>query len=292
MSNSSTHLESKFSPIIIVWIVLAFVNTVQAEWPSDKDVDGLKGPVQSATIEADGRIYRRSTYDENGVLIGGTRSISISSPNNSITHGSNVYVYDEKGRLKEQKIQILADGGGTKEIIWTHEYESKGDMTEEKIFRYDDKTLPDEINTYDSKDHITLRKNMHYNTAGAIVAWKTTQYDVNGRMTESKYFAWDSTQVGRTVFTYDADGRRKEIIEFGRNGILKSKIVTSYEPNGNETEITYDANGAIEYKTTRTYVYDSWGNWIRKTERTLTVKEPRSDHTRITTRTIAYYPAK
>jgi len=228
------------------------------------------------------------TYDEKGVRIGSDRSISIFNPNSSISRGRNVDIYDEKGRLKEEKKQILTDEGEAT-VSRVHEYEQKGEMTEDKIFMFN-KTFPDEIRTYNSNGHITSRKKLFYYTGGQEIAfWEITQYDGNGRVAEIKNFNRDGTQDRRAVLTYYPDGRIKERMEYGRDGALRSKTITSYEP---ETELTYKPDGSVEYKVTRNYEYDLQGNWIRKTERTVSFEELHSDNTRITTRTISYYPAK
>ena len=280
--------------------IVIFPTVVQAEWLSDKEIDGLKGPVKSVTVEVPMGLEKfgpkikrlmtqESHYNEKGERIGGNRSISISNPNSWIAIGSSMHIFDKMGRLSEERVPFLIDGK-EKTKLFTHEYEQKDEGIEERIFRFQ-KTLPEEINTYDANNHITRRKRISYDTAGELAFWEITQYDSKGRISEIDKYDRDGTLIYRSVITYNLDGKEKKILNYGRNGSSNGEIVTSYEPGGSELEIIYDANGEIKYKTTRGFKYDSYGNWISEEENFVSLRQPMSIQSTITKRTITYYPS-
>jgi YD repeat-containing protein len=107
-----------------------------------------------------------------------------------------------------------------------------------------------------------------------------------------------------TTTHYDDRGREIEYHALAKKGFLSSIAVDnrttfSYDEHGNQTEmITNDADGTLISRTTSVFVYDSHGNWIKKTETALNntwKTEPfpvTLEIVREFRRTITYFPDK
>lgn len=299
MTRSAHTLLFRIIALSLAASLFGVVRPADAEFLSDREINGLKGPVESVWFDLPDEYERlesatkdsimsKRTYDRLGNMRGGDRLIQLGEPNSEIRFGSNVYSYDEQGRLRQVKFEVIVKEGGTEERVETLEYEDRGDVTEVKRSLINP-PLIDEINSYDSSGHLLQRKSfMHYST-GDVAGTKITKYDPYGRMAEVSKFDSNDTLIERLVWRYDAEGRLSEHLRFNGNGSLLSETKTSYSLDGVETLTHYDRNGEVESINARAYEYDEWGNWIRKTETTSFPHNSTAGFTKTTTRTITYY---
>ncbi len=123
-------------------------------------------------------------------------------------------------------------------------YDDKGNIINEKVYLPDGSLDSECISEYDNKENkiaVSI-----YNSDDSLLIRDTDKFDDKGNKIEWKHFDCynDLEREFKWLFNYDD---KMNVIE---------KIV--YNLNGGDYK--------IDYKNIYKYVYDSMGNWIKKTE--------------------------
>lgn len=270
----------RLSTKIVVFILgLVFTFPITAETKTDREQEGLKGPVRTVTTVTDkGRGV--ITYNLRGDEV---EEIYKSSANEF----RKMHVYDSQGR----RIKTDYYGPGEDTVAWKtkrYTYDAKGKLVQEIYclsFGCDDK----KVYTYDSKGNLT-EEALYYPSSDSVKVRLTHTYDSKGHRTQTT--AWDAhgpgLGIGETVQKYDAKGKVTECTAYypghkagdeeGIGDFLPYELITTnkYNSNGDIIEqTTYDTRSRpgdedeCDYPPCRTiyvYEYDAKGNWTKQTE--------------------------
>lgn len=181
------------------------------------------------------------------------------------------------------------DSNGYQRWRYEYKYNSSGQQTEEKSFsaanvtegktttKYNENGSIREHRTYNSKDELMLKETLQYNERGFVSA-DITQYP-------------DGKLLKRTIYTYTKGGHIAEETHYDAGGFYE-RVGYTYSENGqltsfssvgkdykinSRTSVEYDILGRIwrqtitgkdKAVTTITYIYDSHGNWVWKSDGT------------------------
>jgi hypothetical protein len=207
-------------------------------------------------------------------------------------------VYDATGKLFYQINNLYDKNGNEIEYTWKSDYYSKKEK-----YTYNPYNLLIEKQEFDENDKIEK-----------IYRYK---YDVAGKLIEENY-SYKGVPKSKIIITYNSKGEKTESVKYGENGNILVKETFLYHPNGKMPEeriIIYDddtreeewsvierynTEGALieristtnydskSKKTVSTYENDSRGNWIKKTEYSVSPPTALPSQYTITERKINY----
>lgn len=232
-------------------------------------------------VEGSRRLSRREVYDKHGnILEEVTYSI-----NNSIAR-RRVFFYDEQGHLIEEA-EYDAAGALVCKLAYNHGTET---TTAEEINYVADAAshMLSGTYTYDKKGNrvrLAMRK-----AGGASVSQLDSAHDSEGNLLESTFRTSDGTAIGRSVVNRSADGRQIEVSTFYTGNLLVSKIIFSFDEMSNQIEVArYNADGTLHSKSSYDYIFDSHGNWVKRTELNWAGTTDDPEPTEVVYRAVTYY---
>jgi hypothetical protein len=114
----------------------------------------------------------------------------------------------------------------------------------------------------------------------------TYRYHPNGQLSEQLIYKYsdDGSLEEKRTSIYSEKGNIIESLCFdAEDQILEGQTRYKYDENDNETEVaTYNTKGGLYSMTFYSYIFDSLGNWIRRTE------ESKTTVSGFETRTVSY----
>lgn len=248
-----------FGIIVTMFLACTFVfaQTNKTSKLSDREKDGLLGPVKSMTFFFDGsatpiwvKSYRKDgsremteymiganpiiqTFDDKGrmikseIIIQGAKELTAYSIYDDINHTCTTYAQDPK-RLPKEITHKLTNDGNDLEIL---HYSPTGEYIGNTLYEYNEKGLL-----------VLLTKN---DKQGIPFETNKTSYDLTGRVLEMKRYdnknykdPLQSTLAYEECYTYDTKGRLAEKrIYFGAFPGLSTVITyTDFDKHGNSTK--------------------------------------------------------
>jgi hypothetical protein len=182
------------------------------------------------------------------------------------------YLYNEKGKLKEQAVYSSKDGI----LLW------------KVVYVYDDKgNAVEEVRT--SQEHPEHFRPPRYDVYRTTRS--TFKNDERGNVLEELSYKYDGSLFARYVRAYDAENRIIKTQRFDNEGKLEEEHTFTYDSNGNPIkEQSYSDYGWI-WDALITYEYDAEGNWIKRVENTRKSEKGEKEYKPFSTtyRTIRYY---
>ncbi len=265
----------------------AFAITTQAQATTDAKQMGLKGKVKSIVFLENYRYKKEGVFTEWGILY--NRQYGFDNTGRytefveNFANGSLNYKMKYTYNAKEKKAEILyfdKEGKPTSKKISV--LDAKGQKTEEKEYTKDGEFRWRYTYAYDDKGNMTEIKG--FKADGTLSIKTTTTYDSKGNkvsyLVETPGYANSSQK-----YSYDEKGNMKEEIWYDGQDQVTFRFVRSYDAQGNKTEeLKYKGMDNLRDKITWQYVYDTKGNWTKRTQFT-------SDGVDfdIAERTISYY---
>lgn len=226
--------------VTIVFAVVLQVSSATAHIPTDRQLDGLYGPVRRV------REYTAPVSSLRGGSNQGKRTLASTS------------MYDQAGN--RLSYAFGHDEGATPDPSRVISYKPDGHGN---LFQFQ-----------------TLGRGIIGGGTGTgpvpkagdkqVMLLRRTFAD-DGRLLEIQFCNEDGSMYNdwKDVYTYDASGRLSSTeTRYLRGGAIVSKVDLTYNPKGTVAEETAtDASGKLVYKRTYTqYKYDSRGNWIQRLE--------------------------
>jgi YD repeat-containing protein len=249
-----------FLSLALAVLVLAAAPAAAQQRPrqTDRDVDGLAGPVRRVTTSestagAPARKVETVVYDGEGRLV--ERVVYAAG----VEVGRIAYSYDALGRRMIRTATPHGIGLGQ----W-HTRLRPRERASESFVRGED---------------------------GMYVFIGLPGYDATGRLLAEVIHAGDdptkTPPLARVMYRYNPEGRVSERLRFyGMPGAPVDKEVYSYDPEGRVTQaIHYRLSNALPTKRTFAYELDAAGNWTRRTE---TITLAGRQIVVVSTRTIEY----
>lgn len=117
------------------------------------------------------------------------------------------------------------------------------------------------------------------------------RYDDQKRLVEKSWFLSNGELSIRYVYKYS--GNQREEFAYSSDGSLNQQYLSTLDSKGNEIERTdfETKSGSIREKYSRTYEFDTQGNWIKRTTSKWVTKEGKSYYAPayVDYRTVTYY---
>ncbi len=203
--------------------------------------------------------------------------------------GRIVRTYDERGNQSSQ-ISYNADGAVTWKTVSI--FDAAGNLTERLQYQ-GDKLKYKVLSRYDDK--------------GRIAEVETQEFNAIPNVHVSH-----APQPGKVIYTYDDEKMTKTAATYKQDGSLKERVLYTYDSKGTELERTtlkadgaqsdlvvnfYDniyepgskLRGSLSGKSSVEIVYDSHGNWTKKTYLIQTSKAEKPQPYRAEVRVITYH---
>ncbi|MEK6321560.1 MAG: hypothetical protein AABN33_07750 [Acidobacteriota bacterium] len=270
------------------------------EKKSDRDQNGLNGPVQTSLLGAIrpskiarlfGRerrvLLRKVSYNRsgNGTVV---ENYDPGSTGNRI----EVFSYDAIGRKTER---ILQQGSITWKTIYRYVDDKDKDhriATSETFIQGRSTAFSKHVDIFDSKGdqiaashtengvEIKASYDYDYNDEGKLTTIGTYNankvlyhkviyaYDSSGNTLMKSSYQPDGLLYDRTIFTYDISKRKaiaEERLIYKDDKSLDFWIVYNYDDRQNAIEVArYDESASLLARTSHALNYDEAGNWIEK----------------------------
>jgi hypothetical protein len=228
--------------VLALTLIVVFAKIAPSQSKTSKEIDGLVGPVHTATT-----VYFTLTQTDGIWTESGRRTTSI-------------ITYDEDGN----------DG----------RFNNAHEVARGCVRKYNDKRQEIERDCGESNNPSSVKMFFSYDEAGYLI--EDSQQDGTGKLIRRNTFAFDEkgnmTSVGsydsdnklhrKLTWTFDPNGNRAEWTEShlaGEEMVLFEKITSTYDDKGNVlTETQYgNPEGAVMTKFF-SYIFDERGNWIKK----------------------------
>ncbi len=287
----------RVSLVILAALLTGLLGLAHAAELSDREEDGLKGPVRSVETR-DSLLIQTDRYDQQGRVI--ERIQDGHETFQSLWPLRFTYAYDQFGRRMAERI---GDARGELVKETRSVYDERGHRSAE-LAVWGDGTF-ENVSLYEYDEAHRRIRALHYN-AVHVINRNLYAYDEAGRLSRERFernYRYDAT--GHQVVTTDRfDIGHDVTIVYGDRGQVQEKIVTDlrgrrqghsefrYDERGSQIEErSYDAAGRLTDRKTYRYEYDTAGNWIMETFQWWEVRgsEPRLKQSQVRERRISYY---
>lgn len=237
---------------------------------SDREEDGLKGPVQSVETR-ESLLIQTDRYDQQGRVI--ERVQGGRETSQSLWPLRFTYAYDQSGR---RITEVIRDAHGDLVKETRTVYDDRGNRSAE-LAVWGDGTF-ENVSLYEYDDAHRLIRALHYN-AVQVVNRNLYGYDRAGRLSRERFernyhFDAAGSQVVRldrfdvgyeVALVYDAQGHVGEKRVSDLKGRKQSRSEFRYDERGNQIEErSYDAGDRVTDRKTYEYEYDAVGNWTKE----------------------------
>lgn len=193
--------------------------------------------------------------------------------------------YDDEGRLVDWKAI-----GADEELNWRYEYAydsegrvvrevayGEGGQLEEVLLReYQDNELVEDVmygpdntiqwrKSYDEDEEERTKQWSVYYSDGTRIKQIRQKYDGRGRVVEEIHTDQLGATYERLEYSYGPHDQPLEIREFDGSGDLQRRTEFELDEQGNveEEQVSVPDNDTSE-RVSREFVYDDFGNWVRK----------------------------
>lgn len=218
----------------LIGLFILLVPCVSAQVKTDRELDGLVGPVKSTRVVTvskecafgqfveQGRSVSDEQYEVSGRVIGNRNRFDHSDPI------SRMFYYPfEEGVARIEK-PVYWEGGIPP--FWKH-----GALIYTDVY------------TYDSQNRRS--EHLHYSFDGVVESRSIVIFDADGRLAETKTYDPVDVLSDWTKITYDERGNEIESAQFKADGTL--------------VEVQRRGCSYLN-KFVRTYEFDSVGNWVEQ----------------------------
>jgi TonB family protein len=241
---------------LLVGFALLFGNIFAADKKSDKQQDGLKGPVGSVRVE------KATITKENNQPVEGQR------------RRSHKIRYNEKGEMVE--MIIYTSDSISRLLLFTGD--AQGNTLASVFERGNPLALPPPPDS--STPQVTSSKKVFKHVF---------KYDSKGNRTEDAVYAEDGTLSGKDVYLFDIDGKPYGVRSFDEKGPTGSSRFTCDSKGMILTQSFTSQTGKITEKRTYAYELDAQGNWIKQTALKI-LDTGKIEPIEVVYRTLSYYP--
>jgi len=286
--------------LIAITLSLFFIHMALAGMQTDKEREGLVGPVQSIRVE-----FAKFSR-ESGKWLEGPRNPLLTTvcdergnwleKTNYGSDGSIIgkfkwsYTYDAEGNITQRVSSIEGPPTISSKVIYT--YDSKRNIIEEVSYTNGKPADTKIVYTYDAKGNI-IQKGQYYNDGSLAGTKVINSYDAKGNVTEEASYTADGSLLKKWIYGYDVKGDKTEAVNYKNDGIILSKQIYKYDTKGNRIETVYNADTSPSSKETASYDYDSMGNWTKETTKKITFDKSGKEQLESLDaiyQTITYYP--
>jgi hypothetical protein len=292
----------KSAVVFSILLILVLPLAVYGKRQTDREEDGLFGPVESVTSEEaklsqsfgawveDHRHRTESkTYSAEGNLLvwieygdDGQQSARRVSTHDTAGRWIETRIYNALNQLKSRTVNEYVAGANLRSSCTV--YFATGALDKKAVFLYD---ASGNLIRWDS-----------YDADGTLNMMVQTTYDGMGNAVEECNYNGDGTLFSRRMTLYSSTGRvvHSTFHTYNKAGTIDSTLLRDYDERGNE--VLLSATWAHPFsllipdsKTAYEYLFDSHGNWIKQTGSEWVTKfgtsywEPRT----VIHRTITYY---
>jgi YD repeat-containing protein len=279
-------------------VILLCASLLEAQTKSDKELDGLTGPVRSVRVEESKVLTDAGQTRETPRVL------------------RQILVFDERGNVTEQSV-YNPDGSLQRKLGWARVYDAANRETEKSYYNADHVLTSKGVSVYDAKgravettfysprgsvNHVEAYfyddggnriREVHRNPDGTARVTIINGYDAQGRLTEHTFYDGQGALTQKSIFTYDDHGSQTAWTVYQKDGtpVQVRRKSLSYDEKGNITEaINFGRDNSVTSRETFTYVFDSHGNWIKKSTRRETFKGASSEiESLVTYVTITYF---
>ncbi len=261
---------------------------------NDRAKDGLKGKVQSVTVETAPLVDRfgefveaasvtesQTVYSEDGKVLDIKRYRSDNTVDYAIHYGYNKELLITEETFDDNEAPLYKwlrdynatnletslsgyDADGQLDFRTVKDYDNRGQLLKETSFN------PDETFSYVAEFGYTRsgsEKRTTFFTPGNVADYTSIEtFDTNGNRLEESATNTEGELEYRVTYTYDGEGRLLGETAFRPDGSQDYRLQNDYD-NGNLVKTT-EFNEEDEAFYTYTYAYDDKGNMTERTTET------------------------
>ena len=199
-----------------------------------------------------------SFLDENGTLPPGIFGIKMDTLS---FHGKNIFEYDRKGKLINEKHYTSKDSLDY-QVVYTYKLDNKRKVLKKKSHQSDGSF---EWQVYDKKGNL-IKKSLFYSDSTLGTEWKYT-YDRRGHLLEENIT--NTIFSPKTTFQYNEKGKVSLENYYNDDNSLSSMINYKYDKQGNKIVVNhFNSNGSLDRQETFKYEYDKMKNIIKEIQYT------------------------
>jgi YD repeat-containing protein len=245
-----------------------YTSTATTAGKTDREKASLVGPVHVVREET------ASISQKDGKPVEGPRGLRSITVYDAAGHQTKVLppdrwltakTYDTKGNLTEELVYRW-DGAQCWKHVYT--YDERGRKTTYTNYDLiDGREWPAERHVYKYDDKGDLIEDGSYYGDGSLKEKSsyTHVYGPDGKKTEESRHREDLLS-GRTTYLYDKNGNLVEQTNFDAEGALSQREIWRYDDRGKllVENATYGSDGSLESKFTYTYEFDSTGNSVKR----------------------------
>jgi hypothetical protein len=263
----------------------------------DREQDGLVGPVQAVARESrrigripwllitQKRVLSVTTYD-----VSGNRTERINYESNDGASEKEVYIYDMSGRKTES---ILRQASTTTRKTYCYDDAKKTIETREQVTSNRETINRKYVSVLDDSGN-QIEASYSDDSGLNIKAFYRYAHDDKGKVTTIETCNESSSRYHEVLFDYDADGRltiqafygpngiyEKRLFDYGANETTEERLIYKddakvhyktlyrYDDRENLVETTGYAANALVGRTSYSFKYDGFGNWVQKVTKSL-----------------------
>lgn len=218
----------------------------------DPDIAAKIKELESGNVkDSQGRLRRRSIYDEDGQLL---RYYALTYDENGIN--DSITSFDASGATTSfVKLDPDRSDGRVVIAVWDETYwdgfvpeiqelDAEGRVAKRTRYYADWAVNFSEIYTYDQNGRV-IREDV-WNQDGKLTSYQMYKYDGSGQMTEEWFYDADGSLHGHKAFTYDANGNRIRTDQYDRTGQLLRYATFEYDSrNYLIKETRFSADGTL-----------------------------------------------
>ncbi len=273
LSSPSRKRRSLSLSILVILLIglVGLIGLAHSADLSDREEDGLKGPVQSVETK-ESLLIQTDRYDQQGRVI--ERVQGGRETSQSLWPLRFTYAYDQAGR---RIAEVIRDAHGDLVKETRTVYDDHGNRTAE-LAVWGDGTF-ENLSLYGYDDAHRRIRALHYN-AVQVINRNLYGYDEAGRLSRERFernYHYDAagSQVARSdrfdlgydvVLVHDDHGRIREKVVSDLKGRKQGRSEFRYDEHGSQIEeLSYDAGGHMTDRKTYAYEYDAMGNWTTET---------------------------
>ena len=218
----------------------------------DPDIAAKIKELESGNVkDSQGRLRRRSIYDEDGQLL---RYYALTYDENGIN--DSITSFDASGATTSfVKLDPDRSDGRVVIAVWDETYwdgfvpeiqelDAEGRVAKRTRYYADWAVNFSEIYTYDQNGRV-IREDV-WNQDGKLTSYQMYKYDGSGQMTEEWFYDADGSLHGHKAFTYDANGNRIRTDQYDQTGQLLRYATFEYDSrNYLIKETRFSADGTL-----------------------------------------------
>jgi hypothetical protein len=244
--------------------------SVGAQTKTDRDIQGLVGPVKTLSIK------RTETPLRDG------------QPSEPKVVEARLLTFDVQGH---QIQQYRGRPDGTPWMKWVYVYDANGYMTEQSEYEPPERLITKKTyrNEFDAEGRLTTAS--IYDADGKLDHRIVRNYNYRGLLADGTTYDRNGSVSNKSVFTYDEKGGLAEFALYNSMGVLVQKQIHTGAQND---MILNNDDGTPRMREIRIAPvreeFDSHGNWTKLTTKKVVTQSGRTeDVVEITRRIITYY---